>query len=555
MLGVGNVVIVIPFKIIGQEAHSVFQCHGPGSKRERHQLRRCQAAAGRDKALGIGPEEVQTHFDPAEVLLVLRGGGGAETNGIAEVIGDQPGHHGVQVNDAERETGLGIQHDVVELGIVVRDADGKLAPIPHPLQRSGFLLAGEKKVYLRADFCQTAGGVRLDGEMKLPVAVGGVVKIRNRLTERLRRKVSQLILETAEGNRALVEVHGRFRRLEAEAVLDKIVYPPVFSGFILTPGLPVLCRHQMQRSAGIGVSGGEKFRDGGYVSHETGNIRKGGPAEPLEDIAFSGVGDDKEGEVDMPFAVSLAGDGAAVQTEAIQNLFHSQHSSEEIKILQMFFQQDQIYIGNAVENRGDDGNLPISEFLIHGPGALVAGIGVDAQLRPLMLQGILLIEPDKLWAEPSAEAFRRDHQRMQDADLIRRNVILPGGTLIDIHLNLVDQGGAIDLVVLLHHKEVTPLQGGFRRGPDGVYARKPSGGDEAAPFGFVGIVIELDDTGKIKNHCSSDIHAGHSHLALFFRVRQQGACGSEGGSEGQKVTSPSCLSREAEPTPSSASSS
>ena len=116
-------------------------------------------------------------------------------------------------------------------------------------------------------------------------------------------------------------------------------------------------------------------------------------------------------------------------------------------------------------------------------------------------------------AEPSAEAFRRDHQRMQNTDLIRRYVMLPGGALIDIHLDLIDQGGAVDLVVLLHHKEVAPLQGGFRRGPDGVYARKPAGCDDAAPFGFMGVVIEPDDAGKVKDHCSSDIHAGHSHHA------------------------------------------
>ena len=100
---------------------------------------------------------------------------------------------------------------------------------------------------------------------------------------------------------------------------------------------------------------------------------------------------------------------------------------------------------------------------------------------------------------------------MQNTDLIRRYVMLPGGALIDIHLDLIDQGGAVDLIVLLHNKEVAPLQGGFRRGPDGVYARQPAGGDEAAAFGLMGVVIEPDDAGKVKDHCSSDIHAGHSN--------------------------------------------
>ena len=33
---------------------------------------------------------------------------------------------------------------------------------------------------------------------------------------------------------------------------------------------------------------------------------------------------------------------------------------------------------------------------------------------------------------------------------------------------------------------------------------------------------------RLSRAAFSDIHAGHSHLALFFRFRQQGACGAEG---------------------------
>ena len=95
----------------------------------------------------------------------------------------------------------------------------------------------------------------------------------------------------------------------------------------------------MQRAAGIGVPRRKELRDGGYIAHETRNIRKGGTAEPLENIAFSGVGDDEEGEVDMSLAVSLAENGASVQPEAIQNLFHKQSSFEMVNELQMFFQQ------------------------------------------------------------------------------------------------------------------------------------------------------------------------------------------------------------------------
>ena len=51
----------------------------------------------------------------------------------------------------------------------------------------------------------------------------------------------------------------------------------------------------------------------------------------------------------------------------------------------MFFQQDQINTGDAIEDRRDNGNFTIAKLAIHGSGALVAGVGVDAQLRPFVL--------------------------------------------------------------------------------------------------------------------------------------------------------------------------
>ena len=81
------------------------------------------------------------------------------------------------------------------------------------------------------------------------------MEIRNRLTERLRRKVPQLILETAERDGTLIEVQGGFRRLETETVLYEIIDPPVFAGIIPAPGSTGFRGYQVQGAPWIGISG------------------------------------------------------------------------------------------------------------------------------------------------------------------------------------------------------------------------------------------------------------------------------------------------------------
>ena len=63
-------------------------------------------------------------MDFALVRFVLGAVVGTGADGIAEVVGRKPRHHGVEVNDADAFSGGGVDEDIVDLGIVMGDAQG-----------------------------------------------------------------------------------------------------------------------------------------------------------------------------------------------------------------------------------------------------------------------------------------------------------------------------------------------------------------------------------------------------------------------------------------------
>ena len=60
-----------------------------------------------------------------QIRLVLLGCCCAEADGIAEVVGRQAGHDGVEIDDAESFSGFLVKQDVVQLCVIVCDAERK----------------------------------------------------------------------------------------------------------------------------------------------------------------------------------------------------------------------------------------------------------------------------------------------------------------------------------------------------------------------------------------------------------------------------------------------
>ena len=65
---------------------------------------------------------VELQPDLIQILLILCGGVGAETDAVAEIIERQAGHYGVEVYNADAFIRLVVKHDVVELCVVMRNA-------------------------------------------------------------------------------------------------------------------------------------------------------------------------------------------------------------------------------------------------------------------------------------------------------------------------------------------------------------------------------------------------------------------------------------------------
>ena len=107
------------------------------------------------------------------------------------------------------------------------DPQRQLSGTKHGRQLAAHGLVGQYKVDLRLHGSGPAHGVLLQGLPEQAVTVRGIVEVVDGLVQGFSRKIRKLLLEGAEGNGALVEVLGALRGLEAQAVLHKVVHPPV----------------------------------------------------------------------------------------------------------------------------------------------------------------------------------------------------------------------------------------------------------------------------------------------------------------------------------------
>ena len=87
--------------------------------------------------------------------------------------------------------GLGIQHDVVQLGIVVRHAKGQHPRMPLRHQAACFLLPRPDECQLRPTFLHPAQTVLLHRIPQSRIMPERIVKVRNRLMKRRRGEIRQ----------------------------------------------------------------------------------------------------------------------------------------------------------------------------------------------------------------------------------------------------------------------------------------------------------------------------------------------------------------------------
>ena len=185
----------------------------------------------------------------AQIRLVLGRGARAEADGVAEVIRRQPRHHRVQIDHAHAAPGLAIQQHVVELGVVVGDAQGDFARLHRVQQRVHLPLVLPAKLDFRRHAAQPAGLVARNRVFELAVARRGVVEIVDRLMQRIRRKAAHLPLEFAERLAGKLEQRGRVRQIVGYRVLNEQIHPPQAALPVVGEAFSPMRLHKGQRLA------------------------------------------------------------------------------------------------------------------------------------------------------------------------------------------------------------------------------------------------------------------------------------------------------------------
>ena len=233
----------------------------------------------------------------------------------------QTGHDGVQVQNAQALPGLLVQQDVVELGVVVGDAQGQDAGLTLLLQSGTHLLALQGKVHLCLDTGQTALGIVGDGLLELPEAVGGVVELGDGLSQGLGRELAEHLLEAAKGQSGLVEVLLALGGIQAEAA-DEIVHSPERTILVLVVELAVLGGQEVECQTGIADALADVVGDGTGVVHQTHGVLEDIGIDALQDILVALVGFDLKGGIDMAVAKGDTFDRLAAEAECKNRLFH-----------------------------------------------------------------------------------------------------------------------------------------------------------------------------------------------------------------------------------------
>ena len=262
--------------------------------------------------------------DFGEVLLVFGRGAGGGADHVAEVVEGEAGHDGVEVDDAEGFAGAVVEHDVIELGVVVGDALGELGV----QEDAGEGLEAEGEVDLGLGEGDAVGGVGGDGLLERGEAFGGVVEVGDGVVEAGRGEVSELMLEEAEGFGGLIGLGGGFDDVEGVSVLDEGVGAPVVAEVVGVQGSGVACGDEGEGAAvGVGVGweivsefGGEVNGDTLDVLHERGGVAEDVVVDALEEVAGGDgvvVEGDAVGVVDVAAAGWVGRDEGAGDVEGM----------------------------------------------------------------------------------------------------------------------------------------------------------------------------------------------------------------------------------------------
>ena len=325
--------------MVGQKPDAALHRHGFCAQREKRQLFGGQIRAGTDISARKNAETLKAHLDPGKIALVLRRCRSTVADGVAEIVEARAGHHGVQIHNAKRLSRLCIQKDVIELGVIMRNAERYLPGGKSVLDRCHLRFSRESKIDFRPHDRGAARSVAFDRFAEKAVAVGCIVEIRDGFVQLFCRKVREELRKRAKTDGGLIEILVRVRLLEADRPAHIIIYAPVFVR-ITDAGRAVLCPDERHDTARIVRFGTQKLRHRGNVVQKSLHVAESAVVDPLQNIPASGIGCREESGVDMPAAVVFTGDRRPVQPEGAQNThFFRIHGQYFLCVFPVYFSQ------------------------------------------------------------------------------------------------------------------------------------------------------------------------------------------------------------------------
>ena len=151
--------------------------------------------------------------------------------------------------------------------------------------------AGADKLNFALHLCGTTHAVFGHGALKISETLGRIVEVRDRLMQGVCRIFSQLMLEIAKCNSALVKILSRLHLLQTDSVLYKFIDTPAATISSLIIGLFLFGRHHMERSTrrvspALLSLFAQKICNTADVFHQTGRVFEYIGIDFLQDIAF-----------------------------------------------------------------------------------------------------------------------------------------------------------------------------------------------------------------------------------------------------------------------------
>jgi hypothetical protein len=198
-----------------------------------------ELGGGLQVAEGEGFEHGHLDLDFREILFVLQGWAGGGAYHISEVIEDEPRHDRIEVEHTECLTCFPIEHDIIELGIVVGDPFRQIAGFEGVGQDIDDRLVFEGEVDLGRGEGRPIVRVGPNGFQQGIEAAPGVVEMGDGLEQALAWEVDQEMLEAPEGAAGLIGLARGLDRFERLGALDEDEGAPKVTGTVLVEGFSI----------------------------------------------------------------------------------------------------------------------------------------------------------------------------------------------------------------------------------------------------------------------------------------------------------------------------